>query len=70
MIRNTGSTIAGGAVGGAASTSVHVINISVFAGLPSFEMMLNTIILAAIGATVGYFIKLAWDKLLKRKSNE
>ena len=33
---------------------------------PHFGSILSTILLAAIGATVGYFVKLFWDWVIKR----
>jgi hypothetical protein len=65
----TTSSVAGGSAGGILSTSINIVSmpLSVF-GLPDLSMMLNTVILAFIGATVGYFTKLIWDKIfIKRK---
>ena len=65
----TTSSVDGGSAGGILSTSINIVSmpLSVF-GLPDLSMMLNTVILAFIGATVGYFTKLIWDKIfIKRK---
>ena len=65
----TATSIVGGSAGGILSTSVNIVSLplSVF-GLPDLSMILNTIVLAFIGATVGYFTKLIWDKIFKSKS--
>ena len=65
----TTTSIVGGSAGGILSTSINIVSmpLSVF-GLPDLSMILNTVVLAFIGATVGYFTKLIWDSLfLKRK---
>lgn len=64
----TATSIAGGSAGGILSTCVNIVSVplSVF-GMPDLSMILNTVILAFIGATVGYFTKLVWDKLFTNK---
>jgi hypothetical protein len=64
----TTSTVAGGSAGGILSTCIHVISMPLSVlGLPNLPMILNTVVLAFIGATVGYFTKLVWDKIFDNK---
>jgi hypothetical protein len=50
----TATSIVGGSAGGILSTSVNIVSLPLsFFGLPDLTMILNTIVLAFIGATVG-----------------
>jgi len=61
IIFNTDSLpIIGGATG--AVTQVKKI----LAGIPSVETIISTIIIAAVGATVGYLIKIFLDMLFRK----
>ena len=53
--------VAGGSIG--AVSSPLIIN------LPSQDMILGTIILAALGATIGYIVKLILDYIVKKCKN-
>ncbi len=67
----TTTSIAGGSAGGLLSTSFNVISIPISViGFPDLSMILNTVILAFIGATVGYFTKLVWDKIVLCKKTK
>lgn len=55
--------------GGAAGAVSQVQHLSY---LPTWEAVVTAIIVATIGATVGYFVKLGWDIIfrnLKKKYN-
>jgi len=61
MIFSTDSLpILGGATG--AVTQVKKI----LAGIPSIETIISTMIIAAVGATVGYLIKIFLDMLFRK----
>ena len=64
----TTSSVAGGSAGGILSTCFIIVSVPLSVlGMPDLSMILNTVILAFIGATVGYFTKLVWDKLFTNK---
>ena len=67
----TTSSIVGGSAGGILSTSINIVSLPLSVlDLPDLSMILNTVVLAFIGATVGYFTKLIWDKIFKSKSTK
>ena len=67
----TTSSIVGGSAGGILSTSINIVSLPLSVlDLPDLSMILNTVVLAFIGATVGYFTKLIWDKIFKSKSKK
>jgi len=56
------------AVGGATGALTQVKKI--LAGIPSIETIISTIIIAAVGATVGYLIKILLDMLFHKPKSK
>ena len=55
-------------IGGGAAGAVS--QVKEFTYLPTWEAVISAVVVAVIGATVGYFVKLGWDiafKKLKRR---
>ncbi len=66
-MKNTVWTISGGAIGSISSGGFDTFNGTMLSIMfPTCETIINTIILAFIGATIGYFAKLLYDYLIKR----
>jgi len=58
--------VAGGSVGAVSTLSVESSN---FLHFVNHDQILATIVLAAIGAFIGYFVKLGLDELFKKCKN-
>jgi len=56
-------------VGGAGSTTAYFAP-KMIAIFPTWEAIVSTIIIATVGATVGYFIKIALDAIFQRKKSD
>lgn len=57
-------------IGGGAAGAVS--QVKEFTYLPTWEAVISAVVVAIIGATVGYFVKLGWDivfRKLKKKLN-
>ena len=66
-MKNTIWTVSGGAIGSVSSAGFDTFDGTMLSmTFPSIEALINTIILAFVGATIGYFAKLLYDYLIKK----
>ena len=66
-MRNTVWTVTGGAVGSVSSGGFDTLQGTMLSiTFPTCEALINTTILAFVGATIGYFAKLLYDWLIKK----
>lgn len=54
-------------IGGATGAATQASQFTQY--LPEWEMVISTIIITAIGACVGYIVKLLLDRLFKKKKS-
>jgi hypothetical protein len=64
----TTTTVVSGSAGGMLSPFITVVNNPLSLCFPDLTIIANTIVLAFIGASVGYFTKLIWDKITNSKT--
>ena len=66
-MKNTVWTMSGGAIGSLSSEGFDTLNGTMLSTtFPSLEAIINTVILAFIGATIGYFAKLLYDFIINK----
>ena len=66
-MKNTVWTVSGGVIGSLSSEGFDTFNNTLLAvTFPSLEATINTVILAFIGATIGYFAKLLYDFIINK----